>query len=222
MKHLITVIVFMITMGVSSQEKIILPEEFIGIEISRGLRTSLIPANEDKVVIQGKNSDKIQVKVDNGILKVRSGHAQLLESDDTIVEIYFKYVLAIDARHNSKIYLRKKLKQPLLKLTAREGASIFADIEVENIVANSVTDGSIILTGSADIQEIEVKSGAYRGENLIGENINVVLKGQGTANIYAKKYVNAMALAGGQIYIYGNPEEIHEKTSFGGSIKKIN
>lgn len=222
MKQLVTVILFLITMGLSSQERIIMPEEFIGIEISRGLRTNLIPAKEDKVVIKGKNSAKIQVKVDNGILKVRAGHAQLLESDDTTVDIYFKYILAVEARHNSKVYISKKLKQPLLKLKAREGAFIFADLEVENIVANSVTDGSIIVTGRAAIQEIDVKSGAYRGENLIGENINVVLNGRGTANIFAKKYVNAMALAGGQIYIYGNPEEIHEKTSFGGSIKKIN
>lgn len=222
MKQLITVIMFIITIGVSSQEKVILPEEFIGIEISRGLRTNLIPSNEDKVVIKGKSREKIQVNVENGILKVRASQVQLLESDDTIVDVYFKYILAVEARHNSKIFISKKLKQPLLKLKAREGASIFADVDVENIVASSVTGGSITVTGKAAIQEIEVKSGSYRGENLIGENINVVLNGGGTANIFAKKYVNAMALAGGHIYIYGNPEEIHEKTSFGGSIKKIN
>jgi hypothetical protein len=146
----------------------------------------------------------------------------MLNTDDTIIDIYFKYFLVVEARHNSRVYFTKKLKQPLLKLKAREGASIFADLEVENIVANSLTGGSITVTGKAAIQEVEVKSGTYRGENLIGENINVVLNGNGTANIFAKKYVNAMALAGGQIYIYGNPREIHEKTSFGGSIKKIN
>lgn len=222
MKHLITVFLFLITMEVSSQDRIIYPGEFIGIEVLRGLRTNLIPSNEDKVIIKGKNIDKILVKVDNGILKVRAGQAQLLASDDTIVEIYFKYVLAIEARQNSKIYISKVLKQPLLKLSAREGASIFADLEVENVVATSVTGGSITLTGKAAIQEIEVKSGSYRGENLKGENINVVLNGGGTANIFARKYVNASALSGGHIYIYGNPEEIHEKTSFGGSIKRIN
>lgn len=222
MKHLVAVILLMITMEVSSQERMISPEEFIGIEISRGLRVNLIPSNEDKVVIKGRSRDKIQADVENGILKVRGGQAQMLESDDTAVEIYFKYVLAVEARQSSKIYISKKLKQPLLKLKAREGATIFADLEVDNLVANSVTGGSITVTGKAPIQEIEVKSGFYRGENLIGENINVVLNGRGSATIFAKKYVNAMALAGGNIYIYGNPEEIHEKTSFGGSIKKIN
>lgn len=215
-------ILFLITIEVSSQERVISPEEFIGIEISRGVRTNLISSKENKVVIKGKNSDKVQVNVENGILKVRASQVQLLESDDTIVDIYFKYILAVEARHSSKVFISKKLRQPLLKLKAREGASIFADLDVENVVANSITGGTITVTGKAAIQEIEVKSGSYRGENLLGENINVVLNGNGNANVFAKKYVNAMALAGGHIYIYGNPQEIHEKTSFGGSIKKIN
>ncbi len=222
MKQLVTVILFLITMEVSSQEKTILPEDFIGIEISRGLRTNLIPSNENKVVISGKSRDKVQVAVDNGILKVRAGHAQLLESDNTTVDIYFKYILAVEARHNSRVYFSEKIRQPLLKIKAREGASVYADLNVENLVANSLTNGTITVTGKAAIQEIEVKSGSYRGENLEGENINVVLSGNGNANINAKKYVNAMAFSGGHIYIYGNPKEIHEKTSFGGSIKKIN
>ncbi len=222
MKHIVTVIFFLIALEMSSQEKIILPGEFIGIEISRGLRTYLIPSNEDRVIIKGKGSSNIQVKVENGILKIRAGYAQLLESDDTNVDIFFRHVLSIEARHNSKIYIRNKIKQPLLKLKAREGATIFAELEVENIVATAATGGSLTLTGKAAIQEIEVKSGYYRGENLIGDNINVILNGRGMVNISAKKYVNAMALAGGNIYIYGNPEEIHEKTGLGGSIKKIN
>lgn len=221
MKQWVAVIFFLITMEVSSQEKNISPEDFIGIEV-RGLRTILIPSNENKVVIKGKSRDNVQVEVDNGILKVRAGNAQLLKSDETEVEIYFKYILAVEARHNSRVYLSKKLRQPLLMLKAREGSSIFAELDVDNLVANTLTGGTITATGNAAIQEIELKSGSYRGENLQGQNINVVLSNGGNANIHAKKYVNALALTGGHIYIYGNPEEIHEKTSFGGSIKKIN
>lgn len=222
MKQWVTVIFFMIAMEVSSQEINIVPEDFIGIEISKGLRTNLIPANENKVIITGKNRDKVKVAVDNGILKIRAGNSHLIESDDTVVDIYFKYVLAVEARQNSKVFLVKKLQQPLLKLKAREGSSIFAELEVENLVANTLTGGTITVNGKAAIQEIDLKSGYYRGENLEGQNINVVSNGGGNANIHAKKYVNAMALTGGHIYIYGNPGEIHEKTSFGGSIKKIN
>jgi hypothetical protein len=54
MKQVVTVILFLITMEMSSQERRILPEEFIGIEVSRGLRTNLIPSNENKVIISGK------------------------------------------------------------------------------------------------------------------------------------------------------------------------
>src|SRR5690606_28857421 len=101
MKQWVAVIIFMITLEVSSQEKNIKPEDFIGIEISRGLRTNLIPSNENRVVIKGKNRDKVDVNVDNGILKVRAGNSQLLQTDDTTVDIYFKYIIAVEARHNS-------------------------------------------------------------------------------------------------------------------------
>lgn len=222
MKQLIAVVFFLITIEASSQEKNIRTGEFIGIEISRGLRTNLIHAKENRVVVKGKNRDKVKIEVEEGILKVRAGNSHLLESDDTVVDIYFQYILAVEARHNSMVYLSKKLRQPLLRFKAREGASIFAELEVENLVANTLTGGSITVTGKAEIQEIDVRSGSFRGENLEGRNINVVLNGGGNANVNAKKYVNAMALAGSHIYIYGNPEEIHEKTSFGGSIKKIN
>ena len=222
MKQWVTVIFFMIALEVSSQERIIDPEDFIGIEISRGLRTNLIPSNENKVVIKGKNRGKIDVNVDNGILNVRAGNSHLLESDDTIVDVYFKYILAVEARHNSRVYLSKKLQQPLLKLKAREGAAIFADLDVENLVASTLTGGSITVTGKASIQEIDLRSGSFRGENLEGQNINVVSNGGGNANVNARNYINAVSLRGSHIYIYGNPQEIHEKTSFGGSIKKIN
>ena len=222
MKQLIAVIFFLITMEVSSQEKRITTIDFIGIEISRGLRVNLIPANENRVVVQGRNREEVKVEVENGILKVSAGNSHLIESDDIVVDIYFKYILAVEARHNSMVILRKTLHQPLLRFKAREGASIIAELDIENLVASIHTGGSITVSGKAEIQEIDIRSGSFRGENLEGRNINVILNGGGLANINAKKYVNAVALAGSHVYIYGNPEEIHQKTSFGGSIKKIN
>ena len=80
-----------------------------------------------------------------------------------------------------------------------------------------------MIIGKADIQEIEVMAaGKFKGENLIGNNVDVSISAGGKANVFAKKYVNAKVNAGGNIYIYGNPEKIDEKTTFGGKIKKIN
>ena len=52
MKKLIMFILLMITLEVSSGERVVLPEDFIGIEISRGLKTNLIPYTANKVVIK--------------------------------------------------------------------------------------------------------------------------------------------------------------------------
>src|SRR5690606_41320724 len=99
MKQLVAVILFLITMEVSSQEKSINTKDFRGIEISRGLRTNLIHANENRVVVKGKNRDKVKSEAENGILKMKAGNSHLLESDNTLVDVYCKDIMADEARH---------------------------------------------------------------------------------------------------------------------------
>lgn len=206
-----------------AQEITIDLDEFNEVEVARVLKVNLVPAEENRAVITGNSRDKVKLTVEQGVLTVKSSLNQLLESDNTRVTIYFKKLQRVEARQNSSIEFCHKIKQPLLKLKAREGASIFANVDIENLVAGAVTGGSLTMIGKAEIQEIDVKAaGDFRGENLIGRNINVELSGGGNANVNARKYVNASVRAGGNIHIYGNPEEIQEKTTFGGTIKKIN
>ena len=208
--------------GVAQEIEIPL-DNFSDIEITRGLTVNLVPADENKAVIIGNSKAEVRVKVERGTLKVKSRLKQLLETDNTLVTIYFKSVQEIEARQNSKVEFCSKITQPLLKIKAREGATIFGNLEVENLVATAVTGGQLIVIGKAEIQEVDVKAGGgYRGENLVGRNINVMVNGGGYAHVFARKYINATVRAGGNIYLYGNPEEIHEKITFGGSIKKIN
>ncbi len=207
----------------TAQEISIDLDNFNKIEITRGLKVSLTHSQENKAVIIGNSRDKVKVSVERGILKVSSGLNQLLESDNTLVTIYFKDLQDVEARQNSRVEFCNKIGQPLLILRSREGSNIFANVEVENLVAGLATGGSITVIGKADIQEIDVKAaGDFRGENLLGQNVNIKLTGGGNANINAKNYVNATVRAGGIVHIYGNPEEIIEKVTFGGSIKKIN
>ena len=210
------------TIGTAQEISIDL-DNFNKIEVTRGLKVNLTSAKENKAVIIGNSRDKVKVNVERGILKVSSGLNQLLETDNTLITIYFKDLQNVEARQNSRVEFCQKITQPLLILKSREGSDIFANIEIENLVAGLATGGSITVIGKADIQEIDVKAaGDFRGENLLGQNVNIKLTGGGTANINAKNYVNAAVRAGGIVHIYGNPEELIENITFGGTIKKIN
>lgn len=210
------------TIGTAQEISIDL-DNFNKIEVTRGLKVNLTSAKENKAVIIGNSRDKVKVNVERGILKVSSGLNQLLETDNTLITIYFKELQNVEARQNSRVEFCQKITQPLLILKSREGSDIFANVEIENLVAGLATGGSITVIGKADIQEIDVKAaGDFRGENLLGQNVNIKLTGGGTANINAKNYVNAAVRAGGIVHIYGNPEELIENITFGGTIKKIN
>jgi len=192
-------------------------------EITNGLMVNFIQSDENKAVIKGNSRDKVKLDVENGVLNIHTGINQIWTEDNTLIIIYYKQLQKIDARRNAKVELCGKITQPLIWLRAQEGSDITAQIEVNNLIANITTGGNLNIIGKADIQEIEVMAaGKFQGENLIGNTIDVSISAGGMANVNAKKYVNANVNAGGNIYIYGNPDKINEKTSFGGKIKKIN
>ncbi len=223
MKHLLLIFSLLLVLSSSAQEITIDLENFSDVEVTRGLKVNFTQAGENKAIITGNSRDKVQVNVNKGVLVIKTSLNQLLKADNTVVEIYYKQINSITSRQNSSIEFCGKITQPILRVRASEGAQVLATMDVENLIAVASTGGTLNLMGKALIQEIDVRAaGEFKGENLKGDNINVNLNGGGNANIFARKYVNATVRAGGNIYIYGNPEKVEEKTSFGGSIKKIN
>ncbi|HSI71174.1 MAG TPA: head GIN domain-containing protein [Gillisia sp.] len=223
MKHVVIIIMVFLGFQINAQEITMDLDNFSEVEITRGLKVNFTKAEENKAVITGNSRDKVQVRVEKGVLTIKTSLNQLVKVDNTVVEIFYKQIHSIVARQNSSIEFCGKISQPILKVRASEGAEVMATIDVENLIAGASTGGTLNLMGNALIQEIDIKAaGEFKGENLKGDNINVNLNGGGNANIHATKYVNATARAGGNIYIYGNPEKVEEKASFGASIKKIN
>lgn len=206
-----------------AQEITMVLDNFSEAEVTKGLKVNFTQADENKAVITGSSRDKVNLKVKNGILKVSVNLDHLWNEDNTIVNIYFKQLLKVEAKQNSKIDLCGKLKQPMLKIRVQEGADVKAHLDVENLYASVVTGGNLFIIGKASKQDIDVKAaGDFKGENLIGTDVKISIVGGGTASVFSTAYVNAKVRAGGTIYIYGNPEKIDEKTIFGGTIKKIN
>ncbi|RKS55385.1 putative autotransporter adhesin-like protein [Gillisia mitskevichiae] len=206
-----------------AQEITVELDNFTEAEITKGLKVNFTHAEENKAVITGSSREDVNLKVKNGVLKISVDLNHLWNEDNTIVNIYYKQLLKVEAKQNAKIDICGKIVQPMFKIRVQEGADVKANIEVENLYASVVTGGNLFIIGTATKQDIDVKAaGDFKGENLIGSDIEVSIAGGGTASIFSKAYVNAKVRAGGTIYIYGNPEKIDESTTFGGTIKKIN
>lgn len=209
--------------GASAQEITVELENFYGVDVTNGLKINLIESTSNRAVITGNSRDKVKLKVEQGILTVKNSLTHVLKEDNTIVNIYYRQLQNVEAGQNSTVEFCAPVKQDLVSLKAKEGAEIFANIEVENFNGSVVTGGNLNIIGKALKQNLDLKTGGgFKGENLVGSEVEVKVTGGGNANIHSNNYVNALVRAGGHIYIYGNPNKVDQKTTFGGTIKKIN
>ena len=209
--------------NIQAQEITIDLDNFTEIEVSNGLKVNLIKAEENKAIITGNSRDKVEIAIKDGILRVQSSLNHIWNEDNTMVSVYYKQLLRVEASQNSEIEICGKITQPIIEFKTSEGADIFAHVEVENFIARSITGGKLEIIGAAKDQIIDLKAGGdFKGENLIGNTVDISLSAGGKANVFGKKYVKANVTAGGTIYVYGQPEKLDKKTTFGGTIKKIN
>ena len=63
--------------------------------------------------------------------------------------------------------------------------------------------------------------GVFNGEEFKTEQTEVSINAAGEARVNASEFVEVRVRAGGDVYIYGNPKEIDEKTVLGGRVKRM-
>lgn len=201
--------------------EISIPDDFKEIKIYDKIQAELIPSTENKVVATGFDKDEIKAEVKNGVLRVKLSLDNLWSETDTKVRVYFKHAEIIDVNEGSSVEVQAEIKQDRLTLSAQEGASIVALIEVKSLEMKAYTGGRITARGKAKEQTIKVKAGGeIDAKDLITEETEVKISAGGTADVFATKYCRAKTTAGGSINVYGNPDKLDKKTSFGGSIHK--
>ncbi len=223
MNKIILIALLALGLSVKAQDIKMDLDNFTKVKVSQGLQVTLTEADENRAVISGTNRKKVKINEEDGTLEISINVRHIWKKDDTKITIFYKQLQELEARQNSNIDITSKITQPIIQINVQEGAEVIGNLEVENLISKIVTGGTLKLTGKADIQEIDIRgAGVFKGENLIGNKVKVSIIGGGDANINAKEYVNATTKAGGNIYIYGNPENIDKETTFGGTIKKIN
>ncbi|MBW2961563.1 head GIN domain-containing protein [Mesonia aestuariivivens] len=205
----------------AQKTEIEIADEFSEIKIYDKIQATLIPSTENKLVATGFDQDEITVQVKDNTLKIKMGLGNLWSETDTKVKVYYKTAEVVDANEGAYVEIAENVKQTLLTLNAQEGAQIIAGyLEVENLAIKSVTGGYIQTSGTANNQTVDVKTGGqYDGEDLKTNTTEVKVQAGGEADVNTSKYCKAKVQAGGTIAIYGDPEKVDKKTTFGGKIK---
>ena len=64
---------------------------------------TLIPASENKVVLNGSGSNDVELVNKNGELKIRMPLTKLLKGDNISATVYYKKIEAVEANEGSRI-----------------------------------------------------------------------------------------------------------------------
>ncbi len=194
-------------------------ENFDQLKVFDQLNVTLIPSNENKLVVSGKNESSFETVNKNGVLKLRMKLLKLLSGEDIKVSLYFKNIKSIDANEGSIVSSKHIFKQTTMDLFSQEGAMIEVDLDVESTTLKLNSGGIINISGKAVTQKVTITSGGIlNAKNLATSQTTVSVSAGGSADVKANTLVDAKVKAGGNIRIYGKPKEIKQETFVGGTI----
>lgn len=181
----------------------------------------LIASTENKVNLEGKEANEVELVNKNGELKIRMPLTKLLDGDNISVTVYFKSIEAVEANEGSRISCSDVIKATAFNLIAKEGSEVKLTLEVSKLNARVANGSKITLEGKAQNQEVLVNlGGIYQAEKFKTLQTTITGNAGGEAEIFATDLVEAKVRAGGDILIYGKPKQINQKVIAGGSISE--
>jgi hypothetical protein len=224
MKYCKLFILLLITQIVFSQETTTKNlGDFDAVKVFDKISLQLIPSEENKIELSGKNSSEVEIVNNNGELKVRMPIGKFLSGEEVTALLYYKNIQSLDVCEGSYVSNEKEIKQLTFSLNSKEGAEVKLKIEVQKLSVRATSGAKIKLEGTAKNQDIVITSGAVlNAKELQTEQTNVSINAGGRADVRASELVDAKARAGGTITIFGKPKQINQKTVLGGSISESN
>lgn len=223
MKNILTILLLITSSILFAQSGIIKDVgEFTEVKVFDLINVIMIKSDKNQVIIEGRNRRNVEVLNKNGILKIRMELEESYDGNDVDIVLYYTSVEVIDANEGAEIKVDGIINQFDIKFKAQEGGLIAANVEATYTNVRAVTGGIINLTGQSKNQNITIYTGGiYNGSSLKTANTEVSINAGGEAKVYASNFVEVRVRAGGDVYIYGNPKQIDEKTVLGGRIKRM-
>lgn len=196
--------------------------EFSTLKVFDLIEVKLIKSQENKVVINGRNKNDVEIVNKDGLLKIRMKLEELFDGNNTSVTLYYSNIDIIDVNEGANVYTDDIIDQFEIDLRAQEGGQIKAKLNVKFATIRAVTGGIIETTGSAERQDISIYTGGiYKGKDCVAVNSEVAIRAAGEAYVNTTNNLDIKIRAGGDVFVYGNPKSIDESRVLGGRIKRM-
>ncbi len=211
---------------ISAQTQIVKKlKDFETLKVYSEIDLELVKSDKQEILITGEKSDKVKIKENNNILKVKLSFPEISSNGKVKAILYYnKPIAIIDANESSSIISKEVLEQNHIEIKSQEGAFINLAINTKHLTVKASSGGVIKLSGTAKNQTVKLDLRAtYHGYNLIVDNVSSVNAGSGAkAEVHTGETLNAKVSFGGTILYKGKPEVIDEKKVIGGTIEPRN
>ncbi|HKL90767.1 MAG TPA: head GIN domain-containing protein, partial [Allomuricauda sp.] len=155
----------------------------------------------------------------NGTLKLRMQLDKKFQGEDTMIEVYYTNLDVIDGNEGAQITCNEMVKKSSIELRAQEGAAIRIGMDVDYADIRAVTGGIVQAAGLAKNQKVVINTGGiFEGRELRTTTTDVKISAGGEADVFASELVDINVKAGGDVYVYGNPQTVYKKTFVGGRV----
>ncbi|MBO3096775.1 head GIN domain-containing protein [Gelidibacter pelagius] len=223
MKILLMMVSLFLSMNAIGQQKI---EKNLGdfheIKVYDMINVELVKSDENKAIISGDNINDVEIINKNGVLRIKMRLGEKFEGNKTVVTLDYKKIDIIDVNEGAYVSSEDILQQNKIELRSQEGAVIKLNLDLTDVKVKAVTGGEIVVSGKAIRQDISINTGGiFHGESLESESTYIAIRAAGEGYINASKLADIKIRAGGDVYIYGNPETVNENKIFGGRIKSM-
>ena len=206
MKKIIFILLSITSIAFGQVEKN--PGEFIKVTSFDLIDVFLIASDENKVVLDGKDAEEVELVNKNGELKIRMPLLKTLDGDHISVTVYYKNIDAIEANEGSRIACGDTIFTSSFKIIAKEGSEVRLNLDVQKLNVKVANGSKIYLDGKAVDQEIIVNSGGiFQAATFKTIQTKITVNAGGLAFIFATDLIDAKIRAGGNISIYNKPKQ---------------
>ncbi len=193
--------------------------DFTKISVFDKMQVELIQSDENKIVLDGVNAAEVEVVNKNGTVKLRLPLVKFLSGQQIEAKIYYTSLNSIMAAEGSKVTANSKIKAEGLTIETKEGSQIQLELDVEKLIIKAYTGSELNLTGITHDLDALINTGAdLKAKELTVQHALVNVNTGGIASVTAKEYMSVKVVAGGSVFVYGNPTKLTQSVTAGGSI----
>lgn len=201
---------------------------FRSIKVSDGIDLYLTQSNHQGVAISASRDEyktRLKTEVEDGELKIYYDHESFSDwsSGNKKLKVYISFVTLdkLTAVAGSDVNMEGVLKEDLLSLFLKSGASFKGKVEAGKLIVEIESGAKMELTGSASTFNVSANTGAYVDAFSFAVNKADVRSSTGAKiEVNVKDELKLYSSSGGRIYYKGDAVIKDIETKIGSIIRK--